>query len=460
MKKSTFTLLALAILLVMACKKESDSLPTPDPSEINAGGETTVFGTFSALFEQPAPNMSADETNLHALGDIGFEATFVTAPSEVNPGLGPFFNNTSCASCHGRNGRSPFPDDASDLGGLLIRISVPGAGPHGGPLSVPGYGGQLQQRAIYNTQPEAEVEFQWEELTKTLADGETVTLRKPIFTLKNGYDGNLPSNVMISPRIASQVIGLGLFEAISEADILSFVDENDVNGDGISGKANYVFDEKKQQMALGRFGWKASQPTLEQQSAAAFVEDMGVTSPLFPNENCVGNPACDGTADDPEISQETLHAATFYTQSLGVPARRNVDDTQVRKGKALFQKAGCDGCHRASFTTAQHPDGLAFLSNQKIYPYTDLLLHDMGEGLADNRPDYAANGQEWRTAPLWGIGLTPIINGHSNFLHDGRANSLLEAVLWHGGEAEKSRQVVEKMSKQDREALLVFLGSL
>jgi len=452
--------LLLVVTIFASCQNDDDHLASLDPDEAKSGGGTTVFGTFSTLFEQPAANLNAVEADLHFKGNVGFEGTFVTAPAVVNPGLGPFFNNTSCAACHGRNGRSPFPEDANDLGGLLLRISVPGVGPHGGPLLVPGYGGQLQQRAIYNTQPEAEVEIEWEELIRTFADGETVTLRKPIFKLKNGYDGNLPSSVLISPRIASQVIGLGLFEAISEADILSFSDENDADGNGISGRPNFVFDEKKQQMALGRFGWKCGQPTLEQQTAGAFVEDMGVTSPLFPNENCGDNPACDATADDPEISEETLHAAVFYTQSLGVPARRSVDDVQVRKGKALFQKAGCDGCHRASFTTAQHPDGLAFLSIQKIYPYTDLLLHDMGEGLADNRPDYAANGQEWRTAPLWGIGLTPIINGHTDFLHDGRARSLMEAVLWHGGEAEKSRQTVEKMSKKDREALVVFLESL
>lgn len=457
--KSILKLLLLVTVFV-SCQKDNDHLASVDPDEAKSGGETTVFGTFSTLFEQPAANLNADEAALHFKGNVGFEGTFVTAPSIVNPGLGPFFNNTSCASCHGRNGRSPFPDDASDLGGLLLRISAPGVTPYGGPMPVPGYGGQLQQRAIYNTQPEAEVEWHWEELTRTFADGETVTLRKPVFSLKNGYDGQLPSDVRISPRIASQVIGLGLFEAISEADILSFADEKDSDGDGISGKPNYVFDEKSQHLALGRFGWKAGQPSLLQQSAAAFVEDMGVTSPLFPNENCAGNPACDGTADDPEISEQTLDAAVFYTQSLGVPARRNVDDKQVRQGKALFQKAGCDGCHRASYITAQHPDGLAFLSNQKIFPYTDLLLHDMGEGLTDDRPDFAANGQEWRTAPLWGIGLTPIINGHTDFLHDGRARSLMEAVLWHGGEAEKSRQAVEKMSKKDREALLVFLESL
>ncbi|MCC6727023.1 MAG: c-type cytochrome [Saprospiraceae bacterium] len=457
--KSTLSLLCL-LLVFLSCKNEDEPLPTISDEEIKAGGATTVFGTFSTLFEQPAANLNATEDSLHRAGNVAFEGTFVTAPAVVNPGLGPYFNHTSCAACHGKNGRSPFPDTGDDLGGLLLRISIPGAGSHGEPLAVPGYGGQLQQRAIYDTQPEAAVIFDFVETLRELSGGEQVMLRKPVFSLQNPNNGPLPNDLLISPRMAPPVIGLGLLEAIAESDILSFSDENDVDGDGISGKPNYAFDLQKQQIALGRFGWKAAQPSLYQQTAAAFVNDMGVTSPLFPAESCEGQPGCDDTADDPEITASTLLAAAFYSQSLGVPARRNVEAEQVRKGQVLFQKAGCDGCHRPSFTTAQHPEGHAFLSNQTIFPYTDLLLHDMGEGLADHRPDHLADGREWRTPPLWGIGLTPIISGHSDFLHDGRARSLLEAVLWHGGEAEASRQAVEQMSKKDRAALVAFLESL
>ncbi len=449
-------------LAVPACEKDQTPPPVvpPNPGEEFSGGATTVFGTFSSLFEQPAPNMDAGEVLFHNEGDAAFEAAFVTAPAPVNQGLGPLFNSTSCADCHKSNGRSAFPASSADLDGLLIRISLPGAGTHGEPLTVPGYGEQLQHRAIFNGMPEANVNFSFEEETRQLAGGETVTLRKPVFSLTNPYDGALPPGLMMSPRIASAVIGLGLLEAIAESDLLSRADPADANGDGISGKPNNVWDEVSQQTALGRFGWKAGQPHLLQQAAMAYVQDMGITSSLFPNENCQGMPQCDSLDDDPEINQATLTAVAFYCQSLGVPARRNLDNSQVQQGKQLFLDAKCESCHRNSFTTGQHPDGFNFLSNQKIFPYTDLLLHDMGEGLADYRPEFDADGQEWRTPPLWGIGLTPLINGHSNFLHDGRARSLLEAVLWHGGEAEASRQKVEEMSKAEREALIEFLESL
>lgn len=236
-----FSLSIIAIIVLSACKKEE---PQPiDTDEENAGGATTVFGSFSTLFEQLAPNLNADEIALHNRGDIAFEATFVTAPATINPGLGPLFNNTSCAACHGRNGRASFPSNGNELGGLLLRISLPGEGPHAEPLGVPGYGGQLQQRATFNTPPEAQVSIQFVEAVKTFLDGESIILRKPVFSLQNSYDGNLPANVLISPRIASPVIGLGLLEAISESDIVGFADENDTNGDGISGKPNYVWDE-------------------------------------------------------------------------------------------------------------------------------------------------------------------------------------------------------------------------
>jgi CxxC motif-containing protein (DUF1111 family) len=288
--KSTIKI-ALALLLFAACKKESDPLLPFEPQEVNAGGGTTVFGTFSSLFEQPAPNMNEEEMALHLAGDVGFEATFVTAPAVVNPGLGPFFNHTSCAACHGRNGRSPFPASSDDLAGLLLRIGVPGVGPHGEPLGVPGYGGQLQQRAIYEVQPEATVDIAFVEAIRTFLDGETVTLRKPVFSLQNANNGAFPNDLLLSPRIAPPVIGLGLLEAITEADLLSFADENDSDGDGISGKPNYVFDHQKQQVALGRFSWKANQPTIFQQTAAAYVNDMGITSPLFPMKAARASPA-------------------------------------------------------------------------------------------------------------------------------------------------------------------------
>ena len=219
-----------------------------------------------------------------------------------------------------------------------------------------------------------------------------------------------------------------------------------------------VWDVVEQQKTIGRFGWKAGNPTLLQQTAGAYNQDMGVTNPLFPVDNCVGQIQCDSLADDPEIDMQALRTATFYSQSLGVPARRNADDPKVRNGKIIFSALNCNACHQPAFTTGQHE--FAFLTNQPIHPYTDLLLHDMGEGLADGRSEFDADGHEWRTPPLWGIGLTYTVGGHTRFLHDGRARNLEEAILWHGGESLDSRDAFMRLSKQEREDLIAFLESL
>lgn len=448
-----FTLLAF----LSACK-DDPAPPAVDEREYYAGGTTTAFGEYSQIFQQPAANLGTQEVDDHFKADANFGAIFVTAPATIQGGLGPLFNQSACGSCHVRNGRAAFPTSPDDLGGLLLRLSVPGEGNYGEPLAVPGFGGQLQTKAVFGKQPEGKLDWQFVEEMRQFLDGETVALRKPVFALRDLYSV-FPPDAMISPRIAPPVFGLGLLEAVSEADILANADENDADGDGISGKANQVWDFSQQKTALGRFGWKAGQPNLLQQAAAAYNGDMGVTTPLFSIENCTGQPQCDALADDPEVDAVTLKSTAFYTQSLAVPARRNLDDPQVQRGKEIFVEAKCASCHVPSFTTAQHPE-YGFLSNQVVFPYTDLLLHDMGEGLADNRPDYRADGREWRTPPLWGVGLTQTVSGHTHFLHDGRARNLMEAILWHGGEAEQSRQQVQKLSAGDRAALLAFLNSL
>jgi CxxC motif-containing protein (DUF1111 family) len=267
---------------------------------------------------------------------------------------------------------------------------------------------------------------------------------------------------LFSARIAPPVIGLGLLEAIPEADLLAHADPEDADGDGISGRANRVWDRRNDTTAMGRFGWKAGQPSLRQQNAEAFANDMGLTSHLVPTDSC--SPAQHDclampNGGDAEVSDSILDNVTFYTRNLAVPARRNVDDKQVLAGKSLFFQANCQGCHVAVFTTgaeAAEPE----LANQTIRPYTDLLLHDMGPGLADGRPEFLANGQEWRTPPLWGIGLTEAVNGHTQFLHDGRARNLMEAILWHEGEAAQSRDAVLAFDASQRAALLAFLNSL
>ena len=462
--KDFLYLTLLVLILLIACDSESpvtvESTPLFSTSEFS-GGETTVFDASSHAFSIPAPNLSTAAFEKHLEGDVEFEAVFVTAPAVVNPGLGPIYNNVSCINCHSRDGRGRPPGSNEGLVSLLFRLSLPKAdGVAAGkpPIPVPGFGTQLNNRSIVDASPEGKVKIDYTEQTLTTADGTRVHLRYPNYTLTETYQP-LPENVEVSPRVAPAVFGLGLLEAIPEEVILAYADEADVDGDGISGKPNYVWDVVKQRYTLGRFGWKANQPTLLQQVAAAYNDDMGITTSLFSIENSAGQSQLTQHSTTPEVSDEILDVVTFYVQTLAVPARRNVDNPQVKQGEHLFAKAQCASCHIPTLRTGVL-EGVPSVSNQTIHPFTDMLLHDMGPELADNRPDFHASGSEWRTPPLWGIGLVKRVNGHTNFLHDGRARDLMEAILWHGGEAEASRQIVEQMSQIERDALIAFLESL
>ena len=465
--KHLYSLVYLTLLvsiLLTACDSESpvtvESTPVFSTSEFS-GGETTVFDASSHAFSIPAPNLSTAALQKHLEGDVEFEAVFVTAPAVVNPGLGPIYNNVSCINCHARDGRGRPPRSDEGLVSLLFRLSLPKAeGSVDGkpPIPVPGFGTQLNNRSIVETNPEGKVKIDYTEQTLTTADGTRVHLRHPNYTFTETYQP-IPENVEVSPRVAPAVFGLGLLEAIPEKVILAYADEADINRDGISGKPNFVWDVVAQRYAIGRFGWKANQPTLRQQVAAAYNDDMGLTTSLFLIENSAGQPQLTEHGTTPEVSDEILDVVTFYVRTLAVPARRDVDNPQVKQGEQLFAQAQCANCHIPTLRTGVLT-GVPSVSNQTIHPYTDMLLHDMGPGLADNRPDFHASGSEWRTPPLWGIGLIRTVNGHTNFLHDGRARNLMEAILWHGGEAEASRQVVEQMSKTERDALIAFLESL
>ncbi len=462
-------LLLLMSLMFCTCNSESpvtvESIPVSSSGALS-GGETTVFDASSHAFSTPAPNLSAAALDTHLEGDVEFEAVFVTAPAVVNPGLGPIYNNISCINCHVRDGRGRPPRVNEQVVSLLIRLSLPNSESEADmlgkpPIPVPGFGTQLNNRAIFGTPPEGTIEIDYTERSLTTADGMRVHLRTPQYTVKQTYHP-LPEGVEMSPRVAPVVFGLGLLEAIPEETILAYADEADVNSDGISGKPNFVWDVVKQKNVLGRFGWKANQPTLLQQVASAYHDDMGITTSLFPIENSAGQPQHTKTMrlqSTPEVSDDILEVVTFYVQTLAVPARRNVDTPQVLQGEQLFAQAQCASCHVPTVRTGVL-SGVPAVSNQTIHPYTDMLLHDMGPGLADYRPDFHASGTEWRTPPLWGIGLLKTVNGHSNFLHDGRARNLMEAILWHGGEAEASRQAVERMSQTERNALIAFLESL
>ena len=448
---------SMSLSLFTGCVEEATQ--PVDDEVVLSGGATTIINATSNAFSTPAPNLSADRLGLHLRGDADFEAEFVAAPAEINSGLGPVFNNNACVSCHVRDGRGrpPFPGTAASQ--MLMRISMPGRdAATGGPVPVPGYGTQLFDKSIFGKTPQGRFSLDWVELPERYSDGTPYSLRRPIYAIVDAYR-SMPGGVLLSPRIASPVFGLGLLEAVSESTIIEFADPNDGDGDGISGRPNYVWNVEKGERELGRFGWKANTPTLLQQTAAAYRNDMGITSPYFPVESSFGTDQHDGGDDEPEISRETLEAVTFYVQTLAVPARRSTGNVQVQRGEQLFTEINCASCHRPSMMTGTHPT-VPEVSGQRIYPYTDMLLHDMGDGLSDNREDFEASGREWRTPPLWGIGLTSLVNGHTFFLHDGRARSIEEAILWHGGEAEGSREKFQTMSKEDRDALLAFVKSL
>lgn len=461
MKKSILSFTIFTTLVLFSSCKEDDGqyINLPELSDrVYAGGATTIFTNTSNAYSTPAPNLSSVDYDKHMTGDLIFESVYVTSPNNVNQGLGPIFNNSSCISCHPRDGRAAFPNDLDARSGFFLRASVPGINNNGGPIPVPGFGLQIQNQAIFGYQPEARFNVTYTEIVETLADGTKIILKKPHYSLVDTYI-SLPNNVLISPRIGSPVFGLGLLEAIPEQDILASQDLTDANGDGIYGKANMVYDITTGTTKLGRFGWKANTATLLEQCAGAFVHDMGITNYLFPIET--GHNQSNGNdqlADDPEIENDILDLVTFYTQTLAVPAPRNVESLAVRNGARIFEQIKCAVCHTPQQKTGYSPiDALAF---QTFYPYTDMLLHDMGEELADNRPDFLASGREWKTRPLWGIGFQYLVNGHTHFLHDGRAKNITEAILWHGGEALYSKNEFKKLSTKDRNDLLAFLNSL
>ncbi|CAM1368370.1 di-heme oxidoreductase family protein [Tenacibaculum xiamenense] len=458
--------LGISFLLFSCSSKEEEYIPKytyESGEELSVGRlTTTILG--SNAFDQPIPNLSTIDNRLFFVGNSLFRQNWVSAPASTTArdGLGPTFNARSCSACHNKDGRGlPLQVGQSFSNGFLMRISVPGNSSNGGPNPVAFYGDQIQEHANLGIPYEAKVSVRFETISGQFSDGETYELQKPIYTIADEQFGTL-QNVLTSPRVGPQVIGLGFIDAINNQDILANVDENDQNGDGISGKANYAWNVLTQQHELGRFGWKANQPNLTQQVAGAFHGDMGLTSSLFPNNNCpTSQQDCMDAVNGgtPEITDDALHDIMIYSTSLSVPIRRNFDDEEVLKGKHLFREMKCASCHIESFTTSSYSFNRS-LENIKIRPFSDFLLHDMGEDLADNRPDFFASGKEWRTQPLWGIGMIQEVNNHTFLLHDGRARNIEEAILWHGGEAENSKESYKNLTKEDRTAVLAFINSL
>ncbi|HRH81674.1 MAG TPA: di-heme oxidoredictase family protein [Thiobacillaceae bacterium] len=471
MKPST----PLALLLLFAAAGQTAATPD-DPLGERTGGDTTVFATGRNAFSFPAANLSDAERTRFVIGNSFFKRNWVQAPAstQARDGLGPHFIARSCGGCHSQDGRGEPPKPGEQPVGLLLRLSVSGVGAHGGVVPEPTYGDQFNNDAVQRVKSEGKVVITHEAVRGRFADGTTYTLKKPSYAFADLGYGAMAKDVLVSPRVAPQIIGVGLLEAIAEADIMANAREQGAAGGPIRGQPNRVWDAPSGRMMLGRFGWKANVASIAHQTAGAFNGDIGITSGIFPDEACTtaqadclaapsGGDNGHGRSKTPEIDDRTFADVVFYQATLAPPARRAPTDPQVLRGQELFSEAQCAVCHRPAYVTgaAPHPRfSSQALAGQRIHPYTDLLLHDMGEGLADGRPDFAAGGRQWKTPPLWGIGLIREVNGHSRLLHDGRADGVLEAILWHGGEAEASRAWVLRMDRGEREALVRFVESL
>lgn len=444
------------------------------PAQTETPSAFLVNRTDAEAYAQPLPALTYKQQQVFMAGRGHFNRRWVIFGVAAGDwGLGPTFIADRCSACHVGAGRGAPPAQASEqLTAMLVRISVPGTDEHGAPKAVPNYGDQLQNRALqgqsfelsYSDKPvptEADVYVEWLESTVSLADGTIVALRKPKLRIENLNFGPLPNDVQTSLRIAQPVFGMGLLEAVSEQTLRDVAAGQRTQG--FNGRTNTVWDEINKRPALGRFGWKANQPSVRQQIAAAFLGDMGVTSSIYMAQNCPPvQDICqhEVPGNRPELIDPDWNDLELWTLGLAVPAPRNQDDPEVKRGAKLFEQAKCSACHVASLTTSDQFERLPQLAGQTFHAYTDLLLHDMGDNLADGRPDFAAGPRDWRTPPLWGLGLSQTVTGSTAMLHDGRARDITEAILWHGGEADVSRAAFARMPNDERAALLKFLSSI
>ncbi|QAY89553.1 di-heme oxidoredictase family protein [Pseudomonas sp. ACM7] len=466
---------ALFLALGLSACDDAPRFTQAEPGEARSGGSATVRKTDQNSFSLPSANLPPSRRVDFSVGNSFFRNPWVIAPSTTTArdGLGPLFNTNACQGCHIKDGRGhPPTPDAQNAVSMLVRLSIPDTPAYAnvikqlGVVPEPVYGGQFQDMSVPGVVPEGKVRVDYTPVPIRFKDGTEVELRKPTLQITQLGYGPMHPDTRFSARVAPPMIGLGLLEAIPDEAILANAEAQAKDKNGIAGRPNRVWDDAQQKTVLGRFGWKAGQPNLNQQNVHAFSGDMGLTTSLRPVDDCTdAQTACkqapngNGPDGEPEVSDNILRLVLFYSRNLAVPARRNVSVPEVLAGKTLFFQAGCQSCHTPKYTTAANaaePE----LANQVIRPYSDLLLHDMGDGLADNRSEFQASGRDWRTPPLWGIGLTQAVSGHTQFLHDGRARNLLEAVLWHGGEATAAQQQVLSFNAEQRAALLAFLNSL
>ena len=476
---------------------------TPLPDDALLGGTASVSYNYSEepfrVFQQTVNNIGITDLQRFVTGRRLFHTSFLDGTHlefpNINPPmtnhvnqLGPRFNGVRCEACHNLNGRSQPQVQGSPA--LTQSFLTAVSSTESGIVPDPTYGMNIQQQAQSATAPNYKVNVQsFQTIVHTMVTGEIVELQKPV------YQFNGPVPVQYSVRQAPQIIGAGLLEAIDESTILEFAQSHD----GVSGTPNWVIDPETGATRLGRFGWKANKASLRDQVAEALMLDMGVTSPIYPARECQQNPvssACKSASQTVSgVTEQDLEAMTHYAELVGVPAQRKypsgfatglrisnehkVNPTAIADGAGLFTRVGCAACHVTQMQTGpNHP--FQELRNQTIHPYSDLLLHDMGPGLADTLTQGQAQPSMWRTQPLWGIGSlayvqeTDAINAgpdlphdpislpvsRARYLHDGRARSILEAILWHDGEAQAARLKFEALTPDQRDEVLMFLGSL
>lgn len=466
-------LVCTSIAVAASIAATADSVSPTDPASLTAGA-LTVARFDREAYLQPAPGLNREQMTSFRMGRHHFDKKWASLSSlQFEWGLGPTFIAKSCEECHTGAGRGRPPESADEqLHSMLVRISIPGEDAHGRPKPDPNYGDQFQNFGLngpfpdfaYHTAPvppEAALYLDWEETNVTFADGESVVLRRPKLRVEKLAYGPLGEGAMTSLRLTQPLVGLGLLEAVPEDTLLAIAKAQPLQG--VNGRPNYVRDDVNERTALGRFGWKANQPSIRQQIAAASLGDMGLTTRMYREQNCPPVQhlcAIQTPGNDPEVAFTDWDELELWTRALAVPARRNMADADVMRGENLFAQAKCGVCHVPTLRTAESFPALPQLAGQTFHPYTDLLLHDMGEGLADGRPDFKAGGRDWRTQPLWSIGLSAAVNGNTALLHDGRARNITEAILWHGGEAQAAREAFRTMPKADREALVRFLESI
>lgn len=461
-KLTSLAAILAAMSFLGACSKGKSIEELLQPS---SGGAMTVSESSRHAFSRPATNLTVAQRGEFFIGNAFFNSPWVVAPASAGArdGLGPLFNARSCDQCHNNDGRGqpPLTDDEQPVS-LVIQFATPTPGENNGPQADPNYGVNFNPFGIGGVPAEGKLRIRHREVAGTYGDGTPYTLLAPEYSFEELAYGELAADTKLSPRVAPAVFGSGLLEAVPEAQIMERSDPEDVDNNGISGRPNHVWDPLVGRAVLGRFGWKLNQPDIAHQTAAAFSSEIGMTSSIRPAHICTSvQTACVAapSGGEPEISDEIFEHMVTYQRMLAVPVRRNLDSPEVKRGAKMFLQAGCESCHRATFKTGNVKDQ-PWRSDQTIHPFTDMLLHDMGDGLADGRADFAASGSEWRTSPLWGLGLQKTVNGHTRLLHDGRARDVSEAILWHGGEGERAKEAFRNLPRQDREALLRFIDSL